>query len=68
MYYVQFSEEDFKLRDPVTHDYHCSLHDGPLGSENSTTYGINSPSPLNLINHFHVAQSQLPQDVMHVII
>ncbi len=56
------------MRDPVTHDSHCSFLSGALGSEDSVTYGINGQSPLNLIPGFHVANSQLPQDVMHVIL
>ena len=32
------------------------------------TYGINYRSPLNDIPHFHVANSQLPQDIMHTIL
>lgn len=64
---VQFSEDLFQLRDPLTYDNHCSLLNGPLSSEHSTTYGVTGPSPLNLIDHFHVANSQIPQDVMHVI-
>jgi hypothetical protein len=67
-YVFQFNEDEFQLRDPETHDYHCSLLDGPLSAEDSTTYGVNVPCPLNSINHFHVAHSQIPQDIMHVII
>lgn len=55
------------LREPATHDFHCSKLSGPLGAEDSVTYGINSTSPLNLISYFHVAKSQIPQDVMHVL-
>ena len=50
------------------YDYHCSLLEGPLARENSTTYGVNCCSPLNNIDYFHVANSQLPQDVMHVLL
>ena len=32
------------------------------------TYGINFRSPLNDLSHFHVANAQLPQDVMHVLL
>lgn len=39
-----------------------------MPSEDSTTYGINHRSPLNGIEHFHVANCQLPQDVMHVLL
>ena len=56
------------LRDCANHDLHCSLLTGALGAEDSTTYGINSSSPLNTIHHFHVANSQLPQDVMHILL
>ena len=38
-----------------------------MGSENSVTYGVTGKSPLNDIQHFHVA-CQLPQDVMHVLL
>ena len=65
---LQFSEEDFTLRDPSSHDHHCSLLQGSLASEDSTTYGVNSTSCLNQIKHFHVASLQMPQDVMHVIL
>ena len=34
----------------------------------STTYGVNSKSVLNDILHFHVANGQMPQDLMHVIL
>lgn len=55
------------MRDPATHDCHCSLLAGVLGSEDSTTYGVNGPSPLSLINYFSIANFQIPQDVMHVL-
>lgn len=42
--------------------------DGILGSEDSTTYGVNYNSALNRIDFFHVANTQLPQDVMHIIL
>ena len=31
------------------------------------TYGISYRSPLNEIDDFHVANGQLPQDIMHVL-
>ena len=34
----------------------------------SVTYGVNFPSPLNDIAYFHVANNQLPQDVMHILL
>ena len=40
---------------------------GPLSAEDSVTYGNNATSPLNSIHNFHVAKSQIPQDVMHVL-
>ena len=54
--------------DPKTHDYHCFLLQGVLGPDDSVTYGVNSTSYLNRIKHFHVANFQMPQDVMHVIL
>ena len=55
----QFFESDFTLRDPMSHDYHCSLLDGMLAAEDSVTYGVNQNSVLNTINYFHVID-QLP--------
>lgn len=49
-----------------SYEYHCSLLQGPLASEDSVTYGINYKSPLNKIEDFH-AIDQLPQDIMHVL-
>ena len=67
MYYNQSKAREFTPRTPETYDYHCSLLDGPLGNENSTTYGINHKSCLNDLDNFHVI-NQLPQDVMHVLL
>ena len=39
-----------------------------MAKDDSVTYGINYPIPLNKIDHFHVVNSQLPQDVMHVLL
>ena len=60
-------EADFKMRDPASYDFQCSLLKGPLADQDSTTYGLNYPSPLKQIHEFHVANSQLPQDIMHVL-
>ena len=53
---------------PASYDYHCSLLDGCLDDSDSVTYEVNFHSPLNDLKHFHVANSQLPQDVMHVLL
>ena len=55
------------MRTPDLYDYHCSLLSGPTATDDSVTYGINYKSPLNDIDNFHVANMQLPQDVMHVL-
>lgn len=55
------------MRNPENYDGHCALLDGPLGADDSTTYGVTGSSPLNEIDYFHVANWQLPQDVMHVL-
>lgn len=52
---------------PERYDYYCGLLNGPFDSFDSVTYGLNERSPLNSINDFHVANGQLPQDIMHVI-
>lgn len=51
----------------MNYDYQCSLLNGPLGSAESVTYGINYSSPLNQIDGFHAASCQMPQDIMHVL-
>ena len=62
-----YTEEDYTLRTPAQYDFYCSLLNGPLATFDSTTYGVNSRSPLNQIDNFYVANGQLPQDIMHVI-
>ncbi len=64
---LQFTEEEFKLRTPENYDRHCSRLSVPLASEHSTTNGINFRSPLNQIECFHVANNQIPQDIMHIL-
>lgn len=56
------------LRTPVNYDYHCSLLSGPLAEVDSITYGINYESALNRLMDFHVCDSQLPQDIMHILL
>lgn len=65
---MQFREKDFILRTPQSYDYHCSLLSGPLAEQDSVTYGVNFRSPLNDLKYFHVANFQLPQDIMHVML
>ena len=50
------------------YDYHCSLLNGPLAETDSITYGVNYCSTLNNLAYFHVANQQLPQDVMHILL
>lgn len=67
--FFQFREEDFELRTPSIYDQDCSqIEEGPTPDKDSIAYGLNYRSPLNAIEHFHVANSQLPQDVMHVLL
>ena len=65
--HLQFTEDHLQLRCPESYEYQCSLLNGPLRDYDSTTYGINYRSPLNDIPGFHVANNQLPQDIMHVL-
>ena len=41
---------------------------GPLAETDSVTYGINFSSTLNSLAYFHVANNQLPQDVMNILL
>ena len=60
--------DGFLLRTGHSYNYQVSLLNGPMAKENSITYGITCNSPLNQIDNFHVTNSQLPQDVMHVLL
>ena len=56
-------------RSPELHEYHCSLiNQECLSDFNSITYGVNYRSRLNDIPLFHVADWQLPQDVMNILL
>ena len=65
---LQFVTSKFVPRTVESYDCHCSLLHGPLKEHHSTTYGINNKSVLNELEGFHVANSQLPQDMMHVLL
>lgn len=39
-----------------------------MADTDSVTYGVNYHSVLNDLTYFHVADNQLPQDVMHVLL
>ncbi len=68
IYTIQFNEEQFQLITPAAYDYQCSLLSGEMAESDSVTYGIRYRSPLNDIEHFHVANMmQMPQDIMHVL-
>ena len=41
---------------------------GNFAEADSITYGVNHRSVLNDIPDFHVADGQMPQDVMHVLL
>lgn len=56
------------MRNPSSHDYHCSLLHGNFAEDDSTTYGVNHNSVLNDIPDFHVTDGQMPQDMMHVLL
>ena len=63
---MQFVESAFSLRTSANYDHHCSFLHGLCASADSTTYGVCQTSTLNKIQHFHIANGQLPQDVMHI--
>ena len=57
------------MRTPSIYDHHCKLiEEGLTPAHDSITYGLNYRSPLNRIKYFHVANSQIPQDIMHVLL
>ena len=66
--YNQFRHHLIFSHSPELHEYHCSLIRGCLADFNSTTYGVNYRSSLNEISLFNVADWQLPQVVMHVLL
>uniref|UniRef100_A0A1X7V8I2 Uncharacterized protein n=1 Tax=Amphimedon queenslandica TaxID=400682 RepID=A0A1X7V8I2_AMPQE len=64
-----FHHHFFLPRSPELHEYHCFLiNQKCLSDFNSITYGVNYRSRLNDISLFHVANWQLPQDVMHILL
>ena len=64
----QYREDMFVLHTPETYDYHCSLLSGHLAVADSVTYGVNFQSTLNSLDHFHVSNNQIPQDIMRILI
>ena len=60
-------EEQFHCRTVAEYNYHALLLTGPFSTHDSTTYGLNYPSPLNEVKFFHVCNGQLPQDIMHTL-
>ena len=56
------------LRNPVSHKYHCCLLTGVLQETDSVTYGVNYERVLNQLDDFSVGNTQLPQDVMHILL
>ena len=67
-FFLKFLESKFIQRSPELYDYHCSLLSGPLADFDSVTYGVNYRRPLNDLAYFHVANHQLPQDIMHILL
>ena len=62
---MQFTEKDFVPRTRESYDYHCSLLDRLLFTEDSVTYGIRFESPLNDLKEFHAVDGT-PQ-IMHIL-
>lgn len=55
------------LRTPENYDHQCNLLESHYNQQDSVHYGINYHSELNKISGFHVANSQLPQDITHIL-
>ena len=64
---MQFHEDEFQLRNPTDPERMCYHLDNASDdtSYHSTTYGINSSSPLNTLQFYHVCDFGLPPDIMH---
>ena len=65
---LKFLECSFTLRTPAAYDAQCDILENSRNSKDSVNFGINCRSELNKIEGFHVVNSQLPQDAMHVIL
>ena len=65
---LKFLECNFTLRTPAAYDAQCDILENSRNSKDSVNFGINCCSELNKIEGFHVINSQLPQDAMHVIL
>ena len=65
---LQFLENQFTLRDKVSHRGQCvDIANDPTGDK-SKEYGINWDYILNEFTHFHVCDGSLVPDVMHDIL
>lgn len=65
---LKLLECSFTLRTPAAYDAQCDILENSRNSKDSVNFGINCCSELNKIEGFHVINSQLPQDAMHVIL
>lgn len=61
---THFREDDFALRDRISHAQQCSLLNSSDRLRLSVEYGINRQSSLDSLVYFSVVDS-LPHDIMH---
>lgn len=68
LFYYQFLEERFKLRNEQDHNNHCDLIENDRSGDMSKEYGINRRSALNDLKFFHVCNGALIPDIMHDVL
>lgn len=68
LFYYQFLEEQFQLRNETDHENHCNLVANDPSGEKSKEFGINRRSALNDLRYFHVCNGALIPDIMHDVL
>lgn len=68
LFYYQFLEEHFQLRNEADHEQHCDLIQNDPSGDMSKKYGINRRSALNNLKYFHVCNGSLIPDIMHDVL
>ena len=65
---IQFTEEDFQLRNLGDHIDQCKMPESAEGVRKSVEFGINSESILTTLHYFDICSGALVPDVMHDIL
>ena len=65
---IQFTEEDFQLRNLSDHIDQCEALEGAEATRKSVEFGINCKSILTTLHYFDICSGVLVPDVMHDVL